>query len=801
MARVSLAAPLFLAALFSAALPAAALAHNSGAAVCILPDGIRAPYAAVAEADSGALVIYEDTRGNGVALYSQRVDHRGHPMLAAGGVLVRSFSAFPYLDGFLPDGSGGIILAWDEVRGTAGHDVILQRVLADGTLAYGPNGIDICSANLDQGEAQLAAGPSGSYYVVWKDMRNNNASDADIYAQRVSLAGSAMWTANGVAVNAPADINAGGYGNGGLPYICDDALGGLVVSWVPDATRIPKAQHLNSAGAATWASGIAFGAYSDTDPIPTPDGSGGAWIAFRKYNGSSGYIPYFQHVLPAGTLQFTAAGVNLNMGNSVGTNFSMVPFRNGSGGCFFYVVGYINSNGSYAYRQEVNSAGTLLRGTGESLNDNYLSNVQFQNMGTSLLLVYTQNFGSGRVKLAVQRYDNTGAALYPGQGVIVGRDEPLALAGAGIANVLGNVAIIPFADSRYSNPTQIVYQVFGQALDAAGNPIWDDAELPAVQSALDAPQDQGGNVRVDWNAGAADFPGAGAVTGYRVWRNVPGTIASQAARVQPVTHEGQFQLGGRTLLAHANAYWEQVGEQSAAQLAGYALTVPTGQDSMAGSPATEYFMVEAYDDSSHIWWSGIASGHSVDNLAPPPLTSAAGYYGSGSTTLYWGGSSAADLCCYDVFAGSGPGFVANDASRIGTTTDVTFSASGPPQWFRIGARDIHGNLGGTVLVQPSGAAGVDGPVAPTEWRLQAHWQRGTQVLALALDVPTVASGAVELFDVAGRRLWSQPFHAGVASTLAIGVDSRDAHLPAGVVFARATSTEGKMLVARAIVLK
>src|SRR5262249_22276078 len=146
-------------------------------------------------------------------------------------------------------------------------------------------------------------------------------------------------------------------------------------------------------------------------------------------------------------------------------------------------------------------------------------------------------------------------------------------------------------------------------LDGAGNPIYDDAELPTVDSAKDAPGDQGGNVRIDWTSGAADFPGAATVTGYRIWRNVPGTIAQQAARVHPLASEGTFQVGGHTLLAHANAYWEEVGDQNAAQLVTYARTVPTGQDSMAGSPANENFMVEAYDDSSHIWWSGTIGGH------------------------------------------------------------------------------------------------------------------------------------------------------------------------------------------------
>jgi hypothetical protein len=775
-------------------------ASNAGAAVCIWPSGLRQPYGVVAEADSGALVVYVDTRDNGYALYAQRVDRHGKPLWTPGGVLVRTILTTTFIENMISDGAGGCLLSWNENRGASANDVIVQRVLPNGTLGYGASGLVVCNAAGDQGEAQLVAGSSGSYYVVWKDDRRG-VGDSDIYAQRLTVAGTPAWTANGIAVNAAGYANAGSFGNGGLPSVASDLQGGLLVTWVPDATRIPRAQRVSSTPSLLWtANGVEFGGSSDWSPVVAPDGAGGAWISFTHYL-SGPYYPYLQHVLAAGTFGFATAGIPLNM-TGVGNNFSLTPVRNASGGCFVYGVGNWGTNGGYAARQEVNAGGTLLRGYGEDLGSGILES-QFKDLGDAFVTTFVQTYYvPGRGRLQVQRYGYDGTALYPGSGVNPGRDEPGSyLYPAPPAGLAGGITVVPFADGRYTTPSLISLQAFGQAFDATGIPLWDDAEPPAIQSVKDAPGDQGGLVRADWNSGCADLPGSGAVVGYRVWRSVPGTLAARLAGVHALGQEGTFAFEGRTLLARASAYWEMVGEQPAARLASYALTVPTGQDSTGSSISDESFMVEAYDDSSHIWWSGALTGHSVDNLAPPALPSAAGYYGSGVTTLYWGGSSAPDLCCYDVFRGSSPGFVASDATRIGTTSDVTFPDAHAPAYYRVGARDIHGNLGPTSLVVPAGTTAVDGADSPHAWRLQAAWHREAGALALALDVPQADGGSLALFDVAGRRLWSAPFRVEGARSLTLTVTPRETPLPSGLVFVRASSASGRTLVTRAIVLR
>ena len=261
-----------------------------------------------------------------------------------------------------------------------------------------------------------------------------------------------------------------------------------------------------------------------------------------------------------------------------------------------------------------------------------------------------------------------------------------------------------------------------------------------------------------------------------------------------------FQSGERTLMMQAGLYWEMAGEQVAATIPQCALTVPTMQDSVAGDPATQSFMVEAYDDSSHHWFSSVLTARSVDNLAPAAITSAFGMYANGSTSLFWNGVADADLCCYDVYRGDSPGFVPGAGNRVGSTTQLSSADPyGAPAYYRIAARDIHGNVGPSALVVPQGtlAAGDEGP---REWKLRSAWSAASGALELALDVPQADEGRLEVFDVTGRRLWSQGYRADAARSLTFHV-AAGAGLPPGLVYARASSASGRQMVARAIVMR
>jgi hypothetical protein len=74
------------------------------------------------------------------------------------------------------------------------------------------------------------------------------------------------------------------------------------------------------------------------------------------------------------------------------------------------------------------------------------------------------------------------------------------------------------------------------------------------------------------------------------------------------------------------------------------------------------------------------------------------------------------------------------------------------------------------------------------------------VLELAIDVPRADEGRVELFDVAGRALWSVPFRTSGPRSLTFAIGRTDIALMAGVVFARLRAVSGRSLRTRTVVV-
>jgi len=261
---------------------------------------------------------------------------------------------------------------------------------------------------------------------------------------------------------------------------------------------------------------------------------------------------------------------------------------------------------------------------------------------------------------------------------------------------------------------------------------------------------------------------------------------------------GAFAEGARHYLSLSGQYWEEVADLPAAQLSGYALTLPTGQDSTGGGAADEAFMIEAYDDSLHHWWSGALDAHSVDNLAPAVPAPFTGQYTPSATYLQWNPNTESDLAGYRVYRGSSMGFVPSAANRIATPTSPNWTdPGGVPYVYKLSAVDIHGNESGFAIVVPTGALGVDGSPQSLAFALAStNPSHGDVTLRLAL--PAAAHVRVAIYDAAGREVRSLADRDQPAGTLALawgGEDEAGGLAPSGLYFARLV-TAGRTLTVR-----
>jgi hypothetical protein len=187
------------------------------------------------------------------------------------------------------DGAGGAIIVWVDFRGGANSDLYAQRISAEGHALWTADGVAVCTAKGDQYAPVIVADGAGGAFIAWEDYRGTVTT---IYAQRLNSSGVAAWTANGLLLTN--DVAGVKYD----PCIAADGTGGCVVAWEDYRLGASDvniyAQRVTSAGVLWWTSGGAIPCAMTSnqyDPVVVGD-IGGAWFAWRDYRSGTRYDIY-----------------------------------------------------------------------------------------------------------------------------------------------------------------------------------------------------------------------------------------------------------------------------------------------------------------------------------------------------------------------------------------------------------------------------------------------------------------------------------------------------------------------------
>ncbi|MFA4949035.1 MAG: hypothetical protein WC674_11105, partial [Candidatus Krumholzibacteriia bacterium] len=202
------------------------------------------------------------------------------------------------------DGNGGAIIAWEDGRNGGYYDIYAQRLDAYGMPLWTAGGVAVCSDAGYQQRALVVSDGAGGAIVAWMDQRSGGTH---IYAQRLDADGNALWTANGVPVYTgaywPSYIN-----------MTSDGHNGAIFAWNDTRTGVDKvyAQRIGGNGSAVWtANGVAVSSSTGTQYIPViaSDGSYGAFVVWSDSR-SGNYDIYVNRVKPNGTVVWSQ-GVQL----------------------------------------------------------------------------------------------------------------------------------------------------------------------------------------------------------------------------------------------------------------------------------------------------------------------------------------------------------------------------------------------------------------------------------------------------------------------------------------------------------
>src|SRR5712664_2056878 len=119
----------------------------------------------------GAIVTWYDNRSGNWDIYAQRVNAEGVPQWTADGVALCTAANNQFDPTIASDGAGGAIVTWNDFRSGSGFDIYAQRVNAAGVPQWTVDGVALCTATNDQWRPMIAPDGAGGAIVTWYDLR------------------------------------------------------------------------------------------------------------------------------------------------------------------------------------------------------------------------------------------------------------------------------------------------------------------------------------------------------------------------------------------------------------------------------------------------------------------------------------------------------------------------------------------------------------------------------------------------------------------------------------------------------
>jgi hypothetical protein len=301
------------AAVLVALLPGAAIADwpsnpTTNLPICTAPNLQLIP-AIATDMAGGAYIAWQDARvsTSDANIYAQHVLSTGvlDPAWPLDGLLVCGATGNQLLTQVVPDGTGGVLVAWNDVR-SGSNDIYAHHVLANGTVdpVWPTDGLAVCTAAGSQSGVKMVGDGAGGALLAWRDLRN----DTDLFAMRVLADGvvDPTWPVNGLAFAS----GVGAQQFRSITPMVSDGHGGFFATW-QDTRNGPApdvyAQHLfvNGAVAPGWpANGLAVCTATNIQefPIITTDRAGGAFVGWEDLRGGVALDIYAQHVKANGTV-------------------------------------------------------------------------------------------------------------------------------------------------------------------------------------------------------------------------------------------------------------------------------------------------------------------------------------------------------------------------------------------------------------------------------------------------------------------------------------------------------------------
>ncbi|TFG04929.1 MAG: hypothetical protein EU536_03480, partial [Promethearchaeota archaeon] len=317
------------------------------------PNGVRVTtsggddtYPAIAsDGLGGAIIVYQcDIPLVGINLFARRIDSTGTLVWTTTNVCVAPGTQQKAK--ITSDGANGAIVTWEDFR-DGSSDLYAQRMNLSGSMLWTANGVILSNEIGDQASPDIISDGNSGAIIAWQDYRGGTT--ADIYAQRIDHSGNTLWTPNGTAICVQ-------FQNQLRPQVATDGNSGAIIVW-DDARGTSSdiyVQKINASGQTLWTpNGIAIisDAYSQIRSAIASDGVGGAFITWQDYRGGATADIYAQHIGSNGITHWSTNGIVIC--NETGDQVFPRIIQNGTNGAIIAWQDYRSGAGSDIYAQAI----------------------------------------------------------------------------------------------------------------------------------------------------------------------------------------------------------------------------------------------------------------------------------------------------------------------------------------------------------------------------------------------------------------------------------------------------------------
>ncbi len=247
--------------------------------------------ASVPDGSGGILLVWEDS---GIALLrTQRLDASGAPLWTSG--VVSTAGAYQASPTAATDGRGGSLVAWIDGR-NGGCDstsemncaLYMQRIGPSGARLWSDDGLLITAQ-----ERYPAANPvsmigdnANGAYIAWSSGQGYY-NCCSFYMQHVGPDGETLWSANGIRVTELPAIKQGPGVTGAR--LVSDGNGGVIITWwnqqADNGSMNLMAQRVDPSGSLLWSDGgvqVTFAGAGHANFDAVSDGAGGVIVAVQS---------------------------------------------------------------------------------------------------------------------------------------------------------------------------------------------------------------------------------------------------------------------------------------------------------------------------------------------------------------------------------------------------------------------------------------------------------------------------------------------------------------------------------------